>query len=283
MQYIHSAFNDQITDEELAHIWTLNPLETDFINKHQFQYKLHVALQLCSLRKYGRFLEEYESISTKVLNYLTSQIGQGASFKVNVPSRRMTYAEQCQEIIQHLGFKRPSVEDQEALSSWLLEKSEDEVRGDFLIEMAEKRLLGQKVVLPTKKVLKRLVRTILNQTSQEWFSLIYQKIPDQTKEHLDLLTWTTPEEPKSLFADLKDSPPAATIGSINLYLDKFEKLKKLEDCEIDFVDIPLNFIKHSHELAKRYDAWEIKRFPPEKRYSLLSIFLSDLKRLFWIF
>ena len=45
MQYSHSAFNDQITDEELAHIWTLNPLETDFINKHQFQYKLHVALQ----------------------------------------------------------------------------------------------------------------------------------------------------------------------------------------------------------------------------------------------
>ena len=64
----HSAFNDQISDEELAYIWTLNPFETEFINKHQFQYKLHVAIQLCSLRKYGRFLEEFEGISTKVLN-----------------------------------------------------------------------------------------------------------------------------------------------------------------------------------------------------------------------
>lgn len=278
MHYNHSVFNDQITDEELAHIWTLNPSEAVFINKHQFQYKLHVAIQLCSLRKYGRFLDEHEGISTKVLNYLASQIGQGASFKINVPDREKTYTKQCQEIIQHLGFKRPSLEEQEALSSWLLEKSEDEVRRDFLIEMAEKRLLDQKIVLPTRKVLKRLVRTILNQTSQEWFSLIYQKISDQTKEHLDLLTWTTPEEPKSLFAELKDSPPAAAIGSINLYLDKFEKLKKLEDCEVDFVDIPLNFIKHSHELAKRYDAWEIKRFPSEKRYSLLSIFLSESQK-----
>ena len=84
MQCDHSAFNDQISDEELAHIWTLNPYETEFINKHQFQYKLHVAIQLCSLRKYGRFLEEFEGISTKVLNYLNSQLDQGASFKVHV-------------------------------------------------------------------------------------------------------------------------------------------------------------------------------------------------------
>ncbi len=256
----HSAFNDQISDEELAHIWTLNPFETEFVNKHQFQYKLHVALQLCSLRKYGRFLEEVEGVSTKVLNYLTSQIGQGASFKVNAPSRRMTYSEQCQEIIQHLGFRRPSIEDQNDLSSWLIEKAEDEIKADRLIEMAEEWLLDQRIVLPTKKVLKRLVGTILSQSSQGWFNLIYQKISEQTREHLDLLTLTSPEEPKSLFAELKDSPSAASIGSINIYLDRFEKLKKFEDCEIDLSDIPLNFVNHCHELAKRYDAWEIKRF-----------------------
>ena len=274
----HSAFNDQISDEELAHIWTLNPFETEFVNKHQFQYKLHVALQLCSLRKYGRFLEEVEGASTKVLNYLTSQIGQGASFKVNAPSRRMTYVEQCQEIIQHLEFRRPSIEDQNDLSSWLIEKAEDEIRADRLIEMAEEWLLDQKIVLPTRKVLKRLVGTILNQSSQGWFNLIYQKISEQTKERLDLLTLTSPEDPKSLFAELKDSPPAATIGSINIYLDRFEKLKKFEDCEIDLSDIPFNFVNHCNELAKRYDAWEIKRFYPEKRYSLLSIFLSESQK-----
>lgn len=278
MQCDHSAFNDQISDEELAHIWTLNPYEIEFINKHQFQYKLHVAIQLCSLRKYGRFLEEFEGISTKVLNYLTSQLDQGASFKVYPPDREKTYTKQCQDIIDHLEFRRPSTEDQNDLSSWLIEKAEDEIKADRLIEIAEEWLLDQKIVLPTRKVLKRLVGTILNQSSQGWFSLIYQKIPEKTKEHLDLLTLTSPEEPKSLFAELKDSPPAASIGSINIYLDRFGKLKKFEDCEIDLSDIPLNFVNHCHELAKRYDAWEIKRFYPEKRYSLLSIFLSESQK-----
>ena len=61
-------------------------------------------------------------------------------------------------------------------------------------------------------------------------------------------------------------------------LHRFGKLNKFEDCEIDLSDIPLNFINHCHELAKRYDAWEIKRFYPEKRYSLLSIFLSESQK-----
>ena len=133
----HSAFDHQIADEDLAHIWTLNSDEIDFVNTHQFHYKLHVALQLCSLRKYGRFLEAYKGISTKVLNYLAAQFDQPASFKVEMPQRRVTYSKQCLGIIQHLGFRRSTVADQERLTAWILTKMEHEIRIDPLIEMAE--------------------------------------------------------------------------------------------------------------------------------------------------
>lgn len=65
--------------------------------------RLFVAIQLCSVRLYGRFLNQVHDLSLHIVDYLGQQLDLPPSLATDVPERKATYTDQyvmeiCREI-----------------------------------------------------------------------------------------------------------------------------------------------------------------------------------------
>jgi hypothetical protein len=61
----------QPTPEELAFDWTLSPKDIRLVLQHRgHENVLRFAVQLCVLKKHGRFLSDYTRVPPAVLGYL---------------------------------------------------------------------------------------------------------------------------------------------------------------------------------------------------------------------
>ena len=69
-----SIFNLQISDETLAKDWTLAKDDILFVNKHRRIFRQGIALQLCAIKIYGRFLNNWTDLSPQILNYVNQQL-----------------------------------------------------------------------------------------------------------------------------------------------------------------------------------------------------------------
>jgi hypothetical protein len=55
-RYQPISLPQQFSDEEMVRDWTLSASDTQEIEKYRKNFCLFVAIQLCSVRLYGRFL-----------------------------------------------------------------------------------------------------------------------------------------------------------------------------------------------------------------------------------
>jgi TnpA family transposase len=64
------------------------------------------ALQLCTLRNYGRFLDDYDSIPVRILTHLSRQLDLPPVLFIAAPDRDATVSEHEQRIRQYLGYQQ---------------------------------------------------------------------------------------------------------------------------------------------------------------------------------
>ena len=57
------------SDEEMTRDWTLSEDDKHEVGKYRKDYRLFIAVQLCALRLYGRFLGEVNDVSPRIVNY----------------------------------------------------------------------------------------------------------------------------------------------------------------------------------------------------------------------
>ena len=62
------------SDEEMARDWTLSEADKREINRYRTNSRLFIAIQLCAVRLYGRFLVEVNDLSPRIVSYLNSQL-----------------------------------------------------------------------------------------------------------------------------------------------------------------------------------------------------------------
>jgi hypothetical protein len=63
------------SEEELARDWTLSESDrTEVLRCRGNDHRRRFAVQLCVLRQYGRFLEDYNQVPVKILNHLGRQL-----------------------------------------------------------------------------------------------------------------------------------------------------------------------------------------------------------------
>ena len=100
---------EEFSDEEMVRDWTL--LADDLAEiiqrrKYRKEYRLFIAIQLCAVRLYGRFLNTVNDLSPRILSYLNTQLDLPPALTVRVPERRATVANYQKHILAHLGFQR---------------------------------------------------------------------------------------------------------------------------------------------------------------------------------
>jgi hypothetical protein len=118
-RYQPISLPQQFSDEEMVRDWTLSASDTQEIEKYRKNFCLFVTIQLCSVRLYGRFLNQVHDLSPHIINYLGQQLDLPPSLAVEVPERKATYTDHRQNIMTYLGFQRFDDQAQQQLETWI--------------------------------------------------------------------------------------------------------------------------------------------------------------------
>lgn len=210
------------SEEEMTRDWTLSANDKAEINKYRKRFRLHMAIQICAVRLYGRFLNQVHDLSPQIVNYLGQQLDLPPSLAVEIPEREATYLEHRQTVLKHLGFQRFDEGAQTQLEAWLEQKARLGLLPDELFQQAEHYLLDHHILLPGPSVLERLIIHICSVVHQQLFETVFDDLSPELRNSIDQLLTVPEGEQRSYFHQLKAYPPAATISSLQAYLERYQ-------------------------------------------------------------
>ena len=139
-RYQPIALPQHFSDEELARDWTLVEGDHQEIARYRKGFRLSIAIQICAVRLYGRFVHHVHDVSPHIVNYLGQQLDLPPSLTVEVPEREATALEHRQNVLQHLGFQRFDPSAQAQLEAWLDQQARRGTLPDALFQQAENHL-----------------------------------------------------------------------------------------------------------------------------------------------
>lgn len=269
----------EFSDEEMFRDWQLSAEDCHELKKYQKRFRLHLAIQICAVRLYGRILSKVHDLSPRIASHLRKQLGLPPALKIQKPEREATYLEQLQNILKYLGFQRFDESAQQDLDTWLHRQTQQNLLPEELFEQAEIYLFEKRVLLPGPSVLERLVIRVCSEIHLQLFESVFQQLSPEHRQAIDQLVSVTEVEKHSDFSHLKDYPPAATISTIQTYLQRY---KTVVETGIDNASFPMltpAFLGYLFKQAKRYNAADLKRFNQHKRYALMVCFLLETRKL----
>jgi Domain of unknown function (DUF4158) len=277
-RYQPISLPQDFSDEEMARDWTLLEGDQQEIEKYRKGFRLYIAIQICAVRLYGRFLNRVHDVSPHIVNYLGQQLNLPPSLTVEVPEREATYLEHRQNILQHLSFQRFDHLAQEQLETWIEQQARRGTLPDELFQQAENHLLDKHVLLPGPSVLERLIIHVCSHVHVELFERVFRRLSPELRQAIDELLMVPDGEQRSSFYHLKEYPPAPSISSIQSYLQRYHTVAEtgIDDFEIQM--LTPEFLDYLFKQAKRYSAKDLKRFADHKRYTLMICFLLETRK-----
>jgi len=278
-RYQPITLSEEFSDEEMARDWTLSEADKKEVSRYRTSSRLFIAIQLCAVRLYGRFLVEVNNLSPRIVNYLNGQLELPPSLTIHTPDRDATFSEQRKNILTYLGFSKYDGAVQACLEKWLSKQVEQGYLPDELFLRAEQYLLNGKVVLPGSSVMERLIISICSDVHERLFESLYRQLSVKIRQAIDELLVAVPGEQRSLFYLLKEYPPSATITSIQSYLERYRSLDGTGINVIESRIVDPALMDYLYKLARRYNAKDIKRFKENKRYSLMLCFLLETRKV----
>ena len=277
-RYQPISLPQDFSDEELARDWTLTEGDQVEIGKYRNSFRLYMAIQLCAVRVYGRFLTPVHDVSPRIANYLGSQLDLPPSLQVQVPEREATYLEHRQHILNHLGFQKFDEVAQGQLAIWLTQQAQLGRLPDALFPQAEHYLLDRRILLPGPSVLERLIIHSCAAVHGQLFESMFQRLAPALRQAIDRLLTVPEGEQRSSFYYLKEYPPAATISSIQSYLQRYQTVSETGIDAFEAQGVSTACLNYFFKLAKRYSAADLKRFADDKRYALMLAFLLETRK-----
>ena len=62
------------SDEEIIRDWTLLEKDKQMLTNYRISNRQDMAIQICAMRLYGRFLANYVDLSPKIISYINHQL-----------------------------------------------------------------------------------------------------------------------------------------------------------------------------------------------------------------
>lgn len=278
-RYRSISLPQNFSDEEMARDWTLSDSDRANVCKYRKNSRLFIAIQLCSVRLYGRFLKQIHDLSLHIVNYLSQQLGLPPSLSVAISERKATYNDHRQNILKYLGFQKFDEIKQEQLEYWIEQQTRQGLLPDELFQKAEYYLLERRILLPGPSKLERLITRICSGVHTQNFDAIFQQLSIPLCEAIDRLLKVPEGEQRSYFHQLKEYPPAATISTMQLYLKHYEIVAETGIDDVEVRELTPAFLDYLFKQAKRYSTTDLKRFANDKCYSLMFCFLLETRKI----
>jgi len=271
------------TDEELARDWLLSEQDLIEVRRCRSDDKRHsFAIQLCTLRAYGRFLgQDYGFVPIRIVNHVGRQLGMPPVLFVAPPPRKQTDTDHERRIREYLGFRTFDAEPRRDLAEWLRARAAEGMLADELIVRAERRLFSERVIVPARTTLERLVVSIVSGTEGAIMDRIHERIPEVHRNSIDALLRVVADTKLSGLESLREAPSATTPDAINRSLRLVDELRDLDLSVVDLsglLGVSTSTVSHYAELARRYDVAHLRRFATPKARAMVMCFLIEREK-----
>lgn len=274
-QYQPINFSNDFGEDEMIRDWTLSDKDIKEVQKYKNNFRLYISIQLCVLRRYGRFAQNVNRISPRIISYLTRQLNLSVTFRVEIPKRDATLSQQRASIMSYLEFSKYNESISEELKAYIFRLAKKGNLPSILFQKSESFLLDHKIILPGVSLLERLISRVFSKVHEDIFKSLSGQLPKVIKRFIDNILDSNIEESQTIFQSLKESPPTASIKAIKLYLSRYVMLVDLKIDQIDISQYDKSFLEYLYKLAHKYNAKEMKRFADSKRYALMICFLFE--------
>ena len=276
---------DDVDPDSLLFDWSLDEADLQEVCRARgSENRLWTALHLCGLRRTGRFVDDPSLVPHGAVIHLAHRLGIEPPVRLAPLARQPTDSAIRARVRDHLGFVPFSADAQSRLESDLSDVATDGLAATDLTQRAEALLCATKVVLPARSTLERLIASILRQALDRLYSRIAARLPSAMCDALDQLVGRLTSEgcadpqSRAYFGHYKTPSVASMARFTREVRQRLEEIGGMLAELPNIADVPQRIRRQFAQLCRRYDGRALRRFPPDKRYSLLVCFLLDRRQ-----
>lgn len=241
--------------------------------------KIGFAIQLCTLRWFGFLLVDLGPVPQTVVDVLVKQLGVNDPIDLAFyPQSNKTLTNHPERIREYLGFKKCDELQRLRLLNHLSEQVITLPRSADLLDIACDWLYEEKIVRPAYRTLQEIITEAKLKGMDRVYKLISEGLTIAQKKTIDQILEVNQDGPdgvRSQFEELRKPAKRESTRSMNELTARLTHLQSL-GCEAGILkNVPLPTRQLLSTWGYQQDVWSLRRFPDDKRYSIVAVFLNS--------
>jgi TnpA family transposase len=276
----HGCFNAEPSAEQLARYFHLDDSDRAIIDVRRGDHnRLGFAVQLCTARFLGTFLEDLSDTPKGVIAFVGRQLDISNLAAFADYYHGVTRKAHTVEIRRRYGFRDFSDESARfRLNRWLYALCRTGTdRPGMLFDRAVAWLITHKVLLPGATVLERQVARIRNRAQERVWSLLTHGISAETTAKLEALLRIPDGGHVSVLDRLRKGPFLRSAPELVRALGRIDDVRELGINLSVSGRIPPTRIQALARFAATAKASAVQRLPDERRVATLAAFILNLE------
>lgn len=270
---------DELDLEQLNKYFVLSPADLDEIQECRGPTnKVGFAVQLCSLRWFGFLLVDLTPTPQNVVDVLVKQLGITEPVDLSAyPQSKNTLNAHPERIREYLGFQKCDELQRLRLLTYLTDKVLELPRSANLIDVASTWLYENQVVRPATRTLQDIITEATANGMDRVYRLVSGELTKEQKQMIDGLLEANHDQVEGGISQLEELRKAAKRESTKSMNELTERVKRLRElpCEVaSLKNVPLPTRQLLSNWGYQKDAWSLRRFEDEKKYSIVAAFLN---------
>jgi TnpA family transposase len=250
------------------------------VNKRSDHNRLGFALQLCTVRFLGTFLDQPTDVPKSVVAFVARQIHLSPSADLSHYATSERHWPHAREIRDHYGYQDFNSQPEHwRLVRWLYSRVWlSNERPSVLFDLTTARLLERKVLLPAASTLSRLIMGIRERASQRLYVEITKPLRNAEREKLEGLLEADEGSRHTRLELLRRAPTRISSSSLLYALQRLNDVRGLGVSEIDLHHLPPNQLRSLARYGLTAWAQTLARMQTQRRLATLLATVQDLER-----
>jgi TnpA family transposase len=268
------------TSEQMARFFHLDDADLELVAIRRGNHnRLGFALQLCTVRFLGTFLEDPQRIPSSVVKSVADQLALGdpaCYVQYCVGEQRWEHAAEIRTRYGYREFSAWPVPFR--LNRWLYAVCWTGTdRPSILFDRATAWLISHKVLLPGVSVLERLISRLRSRVEERLWRLLISGLTPQSSTRLNELLTVSPGERRSQLDRLRTGPTRRSVPELIRALHRVGDIRNLAVDVSVSARLPRSRVLELARFAATSKVTAIERMGKERREAALVALVSTLE------
>lgn len=272
-----------ITKQELLSYFSFTEDQKAFINRNcrMPSSRIALAIQLGAYKFIGRSQLQPEKAPPSLIRFVSRELElRGDFIPLDYSNRSMTRWNHDYMARHFLKLSYFSPQQHHILFDHLIKISLDPGHFPDWIKKAEDFLRERKFVLPSVKVLKRLVSSARDQSLEKVLTHIYNLLGVERINKLELLLQSEDEARSKWFGLTNKNIYSATTTKLSEILNRIKEVRELSLNNIDLSGISEQYLRYLSHQGLHLSVKQLKKRSPIRKYSTMAVALKALESEF---